>query len=602
MSDRSFWVPANPAAIDRLVVIGDASRTNPGAGTLRYLRLRVHLAEYELAGEAADAATRQGWVRLFANGHGREAMMDAFGALAAGIDGGDSRRQLVKEFSEFLGTLPGDRLQRFAAAMAGGGHRSFLDRQLILDGVRAVLTADAGTGPARAIPPLIAAVFLCHAIASVREAEARPDDESVVAGFPAGLAMDIVRGQAFQDEDEPFFALDRTLRLWMDYGHLAAPLLGGGQAAELFRTATGVEVQDFVALGFSLFAHFAAWHPGDLIRVDSDLGPGVDELVRERFLKAVTIAVEDLADAMSSSEGRWDYLVVQKHPVVQVGDGFVVIDGKFLADRFTVGLFHDVAASLAEREGESAVLAWRQAWGKMVEAMVEDNLRAQAPRSLAEAQVYFTEFDVAYAYRPHSRPGAAGCADAVLDYGDVVVVIEIVSGTLTNATRIGGDIQAFELDMEKIAYKKIRQLDDTVRAIRSDPGSLLPGRSADPIIQPVVVAGGGFPLSPVTARKIEEYREQNGLLHDTRPLAVVSAQEVEMVEGLTNRGFTLPGLIDRWKSSDLAHISFRNYVLEQIPWDPVLYRAPRLHRRLASLSENIRRVLGERPGNGEADP
>ena len=190
--------------------------------------------------------------------------------------------------------------------------------------------------------------------------------------------------------------------------------------------------------------------------------------------------------------------------------GLAVIDIAFLLEKITLGLYWLVHDHLRETEGDQARQAWTQAWGSMVEAMVEDDLLALAPVVLGTESAYYTEEDLRFAYPGHKT------SDVVIDSGDVLVAVEIGSGRPSVETVRAGDPAALRRDLERLAYKKIRQLDDTARCLITEPEKLLGYAGASRPVQPVVVAAGGFFMSPVTAKATTEYCTTEAYL--THPL------------------------------------------------------------------------------------
>ena len=128
--------------------------------------------------------------------------------------------------------------------------------------------------------------------------------------------------------------------------------------------------------------------------------------------------------------------------------GLAVIDIAFLLEKITLGLYWLVHDHLRETEGDQARQAWTQAWGSMVEAMVEDDLLALAPVVLGTESAYYTEEDLRFAYPGHKT------SDVVIDSGDVLVAVEIGSGRPSVETVRAGDPAALRRDLERLAYKK----------------------------------------------------------------------------------------------------------------------------------------------------
>jgi hypothetical protein len=264
--------------------------------------------------------------------------------------------------------------------------------------------------------------------------------------------------------------------------------------------------------------------------------------------------------------------------------GLVVIDLAFLLEKITVGLYWLVHDYLRDNESDLARQSWTQAWGDMVEAMVEDNLRGHVPVILGGQSALYTEHDLHASYPGHKT------SDVVIDCGDVVMAIEIGSGRPSVDTVRGGNPDALRRDLERLAFKKIRQLDDTARCLTEAPEKLI--GSVTPIrpVQPVLVAAGGFFMSPVTANAIAEYCATNGFLTHAlvRTPAVITMDEVEMLEGLAeHRGISMPALLQGWKSSPLKDVSLRNYLLDRFGTHIMDYRPSRMRPRFDRLSEDM---------------
>jgi hypothetical protein len=265
---------------------------------------------------------------------------------------------------------------------------------------------------------------------------------------------------------------------------------------------------------------------------------------------------------MAEPRSDWDFLALQGKPVIRVPGGLIIADVPFLMERVSGGLYwavHDFTKARSDLSRQK----WTQAWGKMVEEMVKDCLRPHAPVVLGGAPTFFTEEDLKAVYGNGKR------ADVVIDYGDSIVALEIVSGRLSVPTRVDGNSEAFFNDMEKLAFKKLRQLDETTKNL-SDAPVRLTGVEVEAIVHPVVVAAGGFPVSPITRFLIAEYCETNGLFKHARVTqpVIIDIGEVEMLEGLVeHQGASLPQVLAGWQQSGIAGVSLRNYILKHHGWN-----------------------------------
>jgi hypothetical protein len=249
------------------------------------------------------------------------------------------------------------------------------------------------------------------------------------------------------------------------------------------------------------------------------------------------------------------------------------------------GLYWDVHDYLAATAGDAARQQWTQAWGDVVEAMVEDEMAPHAPPVLDGGRSIWTEDNLAAAYGASSKR-----ADMVIDAGLAFVSLDVVSSQLTTATRIDGDAESFKKDLQKLVFKKAHQLDETAKNLIGDE-SLLTGLVPDPRrpVYPVVVVGSSFARHPVVARYIEEYITNNDLLAHAliKPLSVIDITEVEMLEGLVARGHGISELLDGWHRSGIESMSLRNYLLERFPWEPGLFRSPRMQDHVTKAFDGI---------------
>jgi hypothetical protein len=440
------------------------------------------------------------------------------------------------------------------------------------------------------LPPLVAAAILSHAIGvDLTWDDAMNETDETFGGFPERVAADLISNQAFYDSDDIVFILDRNHRLWRDYEGQAAQKMGGRTPTDLLVEACGLEIEDFFAYGFALLAYPLGWEMGKPFGMYSDFGGDTNHHKKQTFTRIISRTVDQLVERVLSDppHSDWDFIALKESPVIYFPNTspplgtLIVSDMAFLLQKITIGLYWIVHDFVRDNKGDTARNQWTQAWGAAVEAMVEDDLRALAPTLLGSGRTFFTEEDLQTLY-----PGKQN-ADVVIDYGSHFAVIEIVSGRLHSETVNGRSPDRLRSDMEKIVFKKVRQLDATVEFLSTDSRPLVGDSTLPRWIQPVVVAGGGFPLSPITSAAIDEYCNELSLFKQKRvlPLAVVTLDEVEMLEGLADHiGSHLCDLIGKWKGSSLANMSFRNWLLERFGRGMLIYRPERMKPRFDELT------------------
>lgn len=531
---------------------------------------------------------------LLADGHDRAALIEALGILNHVV--GDHKR-LSEYMQEFRNALGGDRQERFDALISQdreGMGRVLATRQTVLAAMRWLLTAERSERPASELPPMLSAILLTHAVA----VDLNADDDDIglkIGGYPAHLAMEVLRVGLLGEHDDIYATIDRVIGLWREYGSRTS--LTRAAPADLLREATGLEIEDFLALGFAFLSIPMGWAPGKEFVITKDLGIEMDRATVEKFLGIVTTTPDNLAAALKKAHPRFGFLAMEKTPVLELPHGYLVLDERFLWQRVTTGLYwlvHDHEKSRSEQNR----LRWTQAYAEMVEMLVEDQLRATAPPILGGGTTFYTEDEIGQAY------GAKRC-DTAIDFGGTFVLVEIVSGFLTVPTRIEGSVESFAADTERLVIKKCRQLHEAATAILNDPAVLTGGPSPDRVrIVPVVVVGGGYPVNPLSLGFVRTCLEADQLLDDSRieSLCVIDLGELEIMEGLAEKGHSPAEVLTAWKNSNLRDVWLRNYLLKVYDLTGPESRPGRMKARVDETFQGLVKRLRFRKPATEREP
>jgi hypothetical protein len=432
-------------------------------------------------------------------------------------------------------------------------------RQPVLTALRKVLASPAPRQ--NLIDPSVAAILLVHALGDRLNVTKTGDESEPIGGMYGRLVLDMVANSDFHESDDPWAAIDRYVRLWRSHGPICENLLGGKVPTDLLREATGLEFEDFLALGFALFANVLAWTPGAPMLLNLQPGVQMDPEVIDRFLQLLSATPDQIRAALATPRSGWDFLEFQAHPVLNLPDGLLILDEGLLWQRFTSGLFWLVHDHQRDHTGDLARRKWTQAWGDVVEVVAEEGLTPLAPPLLGEGATIWDENDLRTAY---GKKG--GTADLVIDFGEKLAVIEVVSAQLTINTRIDCTRDAFERDLEKLVIKKVRQIDGTARKLIANETKLTGVRVTHPrTIIPIVVAAFGFPhLPPVHARLQERLKDehllQNGPFAD---LCILDLRDLELLEGAAERGDAPHHLLAEWQKSSLYRLPFRTWLWSQ---------------------------------------
>lgn len=495
--------------------------------------------------------------------------------------------RIWEQFAEVLEPSVRERFTNLTSH-AGEDRRHFLSRQPLLAAMREVLSRSHVAEQAADMPPALAAVFLSHTVAMQLNAR-RGDDERRLGGQPAGLAMEIVRNQAFHATEDRYALIDRHVRLWREFGQSVTDPSPRRPPLESLSEASGTDLMAILSGGFGLYAHVSNWELGNPFPRRKPIAQGFQEH-EGAVLGLLARDVGSLQSAIGEAQSTWNLLPFQQSPVLDTGDALVVLDEDYLLGRVTTGLYwvvHDHEKHLGEKERH----LWTQVYGDMVHKQMESSLDNLGLPLFNSGATIFSESDVGNAYTGRR-------ADRVIDRGDSFIVAEVVSGRLSVASRVEGEVGSFEWDTEKLIMKKVRQIHDTGRAILADGGWRLTGVErglAVRVVPLVVVAGGfgGYPLNPITIEYLAQLMTEEDLFADARfdPICIVDNGEVELLEGLTEGGRNPTSMLRQWRQSPLERMPFRNWAVSELR-DGDQVRPARMEDHVSGVFEEIIETLG----------
>jgi hypothetical protein len=568
-----------------------------GELTGAYLIASEYLAPCEAArGREFD---RGGWTSALLALHPR----DEYIYHLAALNHATNDMALLEAYQDrFMERVAPDVAKVARVALAGGidgQRRRFLARQVVLLALRLVLVppdpaqaADASLASGLAnLDPETAAILLAH-LAADSITQQRAADEPRFGGTAQSLAMEVIASHLFNERDDPGDLLARYRLLWTRYGSQLKGVQLRRQPVELLEEATGLEFDDLTALGFAYYAAGLTYRPDTLVAVNAFANIAIGRPVIEQFLGLFSSTADELAEALRDCQLPWQMLPLAERPLLRAGDNAIVLDERYLLDRVTRGLYWPVHDQ-DKQHGEQARVLWTQAYGEMIENRAEDQLRQLAPPLVIPgASTFFTEEDLQRSF-PSSKN-----TDAGIDFGADGVLAEIVSATVTVATRQTPDAASWRKDVEKIVMKKARQLHATAVNLLADPqpaGSPLcaPARR----VFPVVVCGGQFPVNPITLRDVRRQLAAEGLLGDGRiqPLVLLDLEELEACNALhETRHITMPELISDWQQSAYREASFRSY-LSSCYGGQNIGRSAELRAALTSSTTIMQNRLGLKP-------
>jgi hypothetical protein len=563
-----------------------------------YLVASEYLGPCEAArGRAFD---RDAWISALLALHPR----DQYVYQLAALNHATNDLALLDEYQQrFLARVAPDVAEVVRLALAGrvdGQPRRFLARQIVLLALRLVLVppdpapaTDANLTAGLANLDLEVAAVLLAQLAADAITQRRQDDEPRFGGTAESLAMEVIASHLFNERDDPGDLLARYRLLWTRYGDQLKRVRLRRRPVELLEEAAGLDFDDLTALGFGYYAAALSYRPDTPVVVNAFANIAIGRPVIEQFLGLFSSTTDELVQVLRDRQLPWQMLPLAERPLLRVGDNVIVLDERYLLDRVTRGLYWLVHDQEKLQHGEQARVLWTQAYGEMIESRAEDQLRQLAPPLVTSAaSTFFTEEDLQRAF-PSSKN-----IDAGIDFGADVVLAEVVSATVTVATRETPDAESFRKDAEKIVMKKARQLHATAVNLLTDPqpaGS--PLRAPARRIFPVVVCGGQFPVNPITLRDVKRQLTTEGLLTDGRiqPLVLLDLEELEACDALhETRHVTMPQLVGDWQQSAYHEASLRSYLSFRYGGQNI-GRSADLRAALASSTKIMQERLGLTP-------
>lgn len=347
-------------------------------------------------------------------------------------------------------------------------------------------------------------------------------------------------------------------RIWPD-------LEKAPDADEAFRRYTQLTINEYLALGFAFSAGFqqdrdgwplAKFDPTHWFRTIT-----FDESKWRFFLarsgaSAESLREQLLAEQEELGETTSQSLAIEKRPILEGLDGqLYVVNFAALERRATHGIFHTLAEE-AELEGldrETFTAPFGAAFQRWAEKSVN-----RMEGNHEEPEIFA---DMTYGPKKERRD----TPDVVLRYERQVIAMEVVAGALQIKTSTHGDLTAFEQDLEKLIYKKARQLTKRIADIRSGATAEI-GLSADGVTRfwPVIVTAAPFPVRSEIMKTIRQGLKDRDLLQGRHigAISIISAEDLSGLEAHVEAGedSILP-LIRNWKAHRrTGDFSLKNYL------------------------------------------
>ena len=360
---------------------------------------------------------------------------------------------------------------------------------------------------------------------------------------------------------------DDTVLLWTRYydvllrrwDEVATP--EAFDAATAFERYTGITMQDWLSVGFAVFIRFFNYGGGSSDHYFLDpphwfSESAIGEEVWGAFLGRNVQTLEECRASLAQEDATYGLTMYrsqtfERRPLLAFPDGRLIplaLDA--LQRRATEGMFFELADG-ATREGHTRE-HFTSPFGRVFEEFVQRGLERMLP-SIGAKRVH----------RPisYEREGkTVESSDAILDLAPDVAFVEVVARRPRVATITRGDFTSFQEDLESGVLRKARQLDHNIAGFL-DASLKIEGLDNDAeTIWPVLVMVEGFPTMPPIPSLIAAELAERDLLKGLPPLAILSAEDIALIEALLLNGFSLRDLLSSWRAEGMRDLPFQNFL------------------------------------------
>ena len=407
------------------------------------------------------------------------------------------------------------------------------------------------------------------------------------------LECEIVANQYFNAPRDPAHLLARFVRRWIQIPREVADVNERVDLEALYADVVGLPLRDVSIVALGLWAaaepghtqfapsHFdtLGWEPERLEAVWQLLSADRDTLLD---------ALNQEADELDGAGEKWGFSAFERYPLLRLENNSVIVLSPDLLLRRVFGWlpFFDVRSGLRTSGNRKGAAQFESTFRKLTEFHGLEILNSIASTG---GQRLYSEQQLMSAYAAKG----VKLADSAMDYGDAWVVVEISTHQLTRNTAAGVSYEALGHDLDTIV-EKAKQLDSTIAQLRSHEERLTgEPKPLSKRFYPVLVPTEGFPINPITLKKLwERVRNAEMLLgEDVAPLQVVDFVELEIVEAVQEAGGpSLRALLANKPNAGLSNASLRDYIVVERHLQPG--RSARVERLWLEPFNDVLRALG----------
>lgn len=450
--------------------------------------------------------------------------------------------------------------------------------------------------PKDSSPVNIVTVYLAIADHLVEDESNDLSHELTSKGVPGALGRELISNQLFNADVDEAHVFARFNRTWLQLPKERIDDRDIVDLEEAYLSATGVPLRDVLVAGIAL--RTATLNGQCIIKPDYLTGLNWASDRIERALSFFTADISSMRDAIQAQQksGKatsWSFDTFRAYPVLRDHEGtMAVIDTDLLMKRiFGWRPIFDIKNALMKTgndEDRKQASRIDNAVRRLAEAYTAEIIDSLTGSSKDANQRAYHDEELRKAY---STKQGVKIADVAVDYGDSWVVSEITTIQLRRDSVSGISDDAVIADLNKL-IEEVAQIDATIHSLRENEEALTgiePNKDIRRQYYPLLVLTEGFPVNPISLPLLREKVAKKGLLQgeDIMPLEIADLPELEMIEGIQERGGpSLKDILNKKRSGSLHNMQIRDFILVEL-------RLPtqRPKRQLKLYKEGLRTIL-----------
>ncbi len=407
---------------------------------------------------------------------------------------------------------------------------------------------------------------------------------------PADWLGFLTQNSVYNATEEPLLAYQRA---WRIFGELAVDREARAhpEYCDLeawHRDHIGIDLDELLAVGHAI----AGRTQGPEVPLEQrPIVPPLETYLRSTTLashhEAVTEAISAprsfYVDGFRRSHGNelrlaWETTPFMTKPLLQLRDGSLCLTSpRALQSFMTDGIYYrflDIAAREGKRDHYTGFVGW------LVERyVVEVFSESFGLRDVGNGRV---TGDQEYAGKKTS--------DVAIDYGEDLVLVEVVSTRLPLGVRAEGDESDLSTYLTRTVDDKLEQVDRVITDL-NDKRARIPDVDITAVkrIWPVLVTQGDLlPAGPLIAyvnEATERFFEQSGV----QRLTMLGLADIEMLMGMIVSGENLIDVLRDKAMGHYADLPFSRWLIDQRK--PLPARPPQLEQRWFASADHFARLI-----------